>query len=46
MDTKEGAQYPTAAQLSEQFARINLFRRKKTRKPTKKQGKNLEIRKT
>jgi hypothetical protein len=44
--SKEGAQCPTTAQLSEQFALTNPFRhRKKGRKPTKKQGKNLFVKK-
>jgi hypothetical protein len=43
--SKEGAQYPTAAQLSEQFARTNPFRDKKGTKPTKKQGKNPQVKK-
>jgi hypothetical protein len=44
--SKEGAQCPTTAQLSEQFAQTNPFRhRKKETKPTKKQGKNPELKK-
>jgi hypothetical protein len=45
--SKEGAQYPTAAQLSEQFAQTNHFRHKKENgtKPTKKQDKNPHMKK-
>jgi hypothetical protein len=45
--TKEGAQYPITAQLSEQFAQTNPFRHKNENgtKPTKKQGKNPQVRK-
>jgi hypothetical protein len=44
--SKEREQCPIAAQLSEQFAQTNPFKyRKKGIKPTKKQGKNLEVKK-
>jgi hypothetical protein len=44
--SKEGAQCPTSAQLSEQFAQTNLFRHRKRGEPTKKQDKNPQVKKT
>jgi hypothetical protein len=42
----EGAQCPTVAQLSKQYAQTNPFRHgKKETKPTKKQGKNPQVKK-
>jgi hypothetical protein len=47
MSSREGAHCPTVAELSEQFAQTNLFRHtKKGRKPTEKQGKNSEEKKS
>jgi hypothetical protein len=46
MASKEGGQCPIATQLSEKFAQTNPFRhRKKGTKPTKKQGKNPQVKK-
>jgi hypothetical protein len=46
LSSKEGAQCPTTAQLSEQFMQINPFRHRKMGiKHTKKQGKHLQVKK-